>query len=121
MNTFQVKQSGKETDGSVTFQVLHGSSIPPWNVFRGFPTGSCWKVQEINWNPSEKIQKIPYRNTASMFRRFPVFSSRIQWISRIFPAGSCRIRCPESSTWVLYKDSNIILVCACANIKAFEI
>jgi hypothetical protein len=43
------------------------------DFFRSFSTSSYQKAQEIDWNPSEKIQQIFRRSTASLKAIFDAF------------------------------------------------
>ncbi len=65
--------------------------------FRSIPAGKHRKLIGIH---RKKSGQFSGRNTAPMLQRFPMVSCRIRWLSRIFSAGSCGIRWPESSTWV---------------------
>ncbi len=108
----QVQQFGPETIGSGWSQWFFWkqySNRKFSDFFRWFPTGSCWKAQEIDRNMPEKIRSFFDRNTASIFQRFPMFSCRIRWLSSIFPAESGGIRWPECSTWVVVSSVESII------------
>ncbi len=90
----QVENYGLVPAGKHRKSLEHGSSIPTGkfsDFFRWFPTGSCWKAHEIDWNPPEKIQKISGWNTASTsgyFRCFPAGSGDFPASFLQDPAGS---------------------------------
>jgi hypothetical protein len=82
----QVEKYGPVPPGKLRKSLERGSSIPvgKFTAFSDdFPTGSCWKAQEIDWNPPEKFRQISHGNTAST-------SGYI----RCFPAGSCVFPAP---------------------------
>ncbi len=60
--------------------------------FRPFPTGKHRELAGIH------RKKVP----AGILLPLPVLSCGIRWLFRTFPAGSRRIRWPESSSWAVY-------------------
>jgi hypothetical protein len=92
MNT-QVKKYGPVPVGKHRKSLERGSSIFTGkfsDFFRWFPTSSCRKVQEIDWNLPEKNPKNFRSEYCFHFRLFPVLSCRIRWdpVAVIFDLGS---------------------------------
>jgi len=86
--------SGKRQD-PIDFWRISEAVFQP-ELSRIFSDDFCRKVQAVDMNPQEKIRAISGRNTTSIshrdFRCFPAEYDD-------FPAGSCGIRLPKSSTW----------------------
>jgi len=105
----QVENYGPVPAGKHRKSLEHGSSIPTGkfsDFFRWFPTGSCRKAHEIDWNLSEKNPTNFRSEYCFHFRLFLVLSCRIlrDPLAVIFDMGEQLIDCFKHRAETFFRD-----------------